>query len=360
MLLQQHHADLLIENNQSNSILGTCIAVGHLNLFITFLQQSIDIDLSKTYQLTKTIENKNQTNTIWKWKYLDSQSIENNQRYSLISLIIERDWQGALALILNDVKRFHLKYIDIFEAAIANRKLNLVLRLLQRLKDKYNINEENSRQQNLYHLLANLSSFDENLLKQILIFLSKSKSQWNKPDELNIYPLHYAYVKQNFTFIEFINEKYLTIQRMTPLDIYENSLISLLFWSSGQKLILPKEKLQSLIQSGKQLDCECNYQNQHSEDSLAFDYQTTRSDHILYSSKLSNQPRISPLIHAIVNNNFFLAKFLIELGANINFSDGNQQTPLMYAIRKVIFVFHRQILDYLFLSRIILILLNYY
>ncbi|CAF4412885.1 unnamed protein product, partial [Adineta steineri] len=32
MLLQQHNANLLIENNLSNSIIGTCIASYHLNL----------------------------------------------------------------------------------------------------------------------------------------------------------------------------------------------------------------------------------------------------------------------------------------------------------------------------------------
>ena len=51
MLLQQHNASLLIENNLSNSIIGTCIASGHLNLFITFIQQSIDINLGKLHNL---------------------------------------------------------------------------------------------------------------------------------------------------------------------------------------------------------------------------------------------------------------------------------------------------------------------
>ncbi|CAF4366059.1 unnamed protein product, partial [Adineta steineri] len=50
-LLQQHKASLIIENNLSNSIIGTCIASGHLNLFITFLQQSIDIDLGKMHNI---------------------------------------------------------------------------------------------------------------------------------------------------------------------------------------------------------------------------------------------------------------------------------------------------------------------
>jgi len=51
MLLQKQNASLSIENNLLNSIIGTCIASGYLNLFITFLQQSIDNDLGKLNSL---------------------------------------------------------------------------------------------------------------------------------------------------------------------------------------------------------------------------------------------------------------------------------------------------------------------
>ena len=171
MLLQQHNASLLIEDNLSNSIIGTCIASGHLNLFITFLQQSIDIDLGKLHKLPA--DNSMETNTekklskktdkdIWKWKYIEIKNAQEYKQYSLIYLIIQRDWQGALALILNEIDRFHLTNMQIIEAAILNKKLNLVLRLLFRLKDEITFNKTNSSQQNLFHLIANMKEFNEN------------------------------------------------------------------------------------------------------------------------------------------------------------------------------------------------------
>ena len=99
MLLQQHNTDLFIENNLSNSIIGTCISSGHLNLFITFLQQSIDINLQKLHSTPiKELSNSPQVHSFnpntmfarrqpiiankkkddknaWKWKYLDPKKI---------------------------------------------------------------------------------------------------------------------------------------------------------------------------------------------------------------------------------------------------------------------------------------------
>ena len=51
--------------------------------------------------------------------------------------------------------------------------------------------------------------------------------------------------------------------------------------------------------------------------------------------KTSNATRISPLIRAIIINNFGLAKFLLSQGASVNFADENKMTPMMYAVRAV-------------------------
>ena len=168
MLLQQHGASLLIDNNLSNSIIGTCIASGHLNLFITLLQQSTELDLGKLYSIPINNNNSSSTttkdefqpesffsrtpfqnqpcsiglfdnhskslfveskeestslseddsNNVWLWKYIDVKIDKKCSQHSLIYLIIERDWQGALSLILNDPQRFHLSSIQILEAAV--------------------------------------------------------------------------------------------------------------------------------------------------------------------------------------------------------------------------------------------------
>jgi ankyrin repeat protein len=368
MLLQQHNANLLIENNLFNSIIGTCIASGHLNLFITFIQQSIDINLGKLHSLPindsslkSTPEIPSMTNIfsglparrqavvaqkqisvkkkddkdIWKWKYIEQKSSKEYNQYSLIYLIIERDWQGALSLILNEVNRFHSNYMQIIEAAILNNKLNLVLRLLFRLKDEFTLPETNSSKQNLFHLLANMNEYDENLLKQILLFLSEYNFNWNTSDQYGSYPIHYAYIKHNFIFINFLREKYPSAFNLTLTDSYGNTPIGLLFWSLPHKTSFSKEKLRLLITSSKQLDCLCNYDNEIVSNPLSFNYIHSRTEDIPYPPVKSNSIRTSSLIHAIVYDNFQLAQFLIELNADVNFPDEHKQTPLMYAVRQV-------------------------
>ena len=374
-LLQQHHANLLVQNNLSNSIAGTCVALGHLNLFITLLQQSTDIDLGKlhktfnkdlpsesaednfststsalrfmarkralspnqaTNSVKKIDKSSNEDNKdVWKWKYSEIKDSEEYNQHSLIYLIIEHDWQGALSLVLNDIGRFHLCYIQILEAAILNNKLNLVFRLLLRVENDIIITETNFHKQNLFHLLANMNEYNENLLKQILLFLHEYNFNWNISDKFGSYPLHYACVKQNFVLIDFIREKYPTAFNLNQADSFGNTASSLLFWSLPRKKAFSKEKLRLLIASEKQLDCLCNYDNEIAINPLSFGCMNSLTEDIPYPPVKTNNTRTSPLIHAIVHSNFQLAKFLLELNADPDFSDENEQTPLMYAVRQV-------------------------
>ena len=366
-LLQQHAASLLIENKLNNSIIGTCIASGHLNLFITFLQQSIDMDLGKLHTIitkeesskpaesdeeesfptyprkpkrkalkTRPNTNKKAVSTgdkdIWKWKYIDPKSKKEYEQHSLIYLIISRDWQGALSLILNELERFHLTHIEIIEAAILNSKLNLVLRLLSRIKDKTIYQNKNSQRQNLFHLLANMDTYDENLSQQILLYLHDHHLDWNLPDKYGSYPIHYACVKQNFTFINFLREKYSVDFTLNRPDAFENTAFGLLFWKIASKELTKKEQIRSLMISTKELDCLCNYDNDIAMNPLSFGYVDPIIGKIFYppikSDSTTASVRTSPLINAIVYNNFQLAKFLIELGANVDFPDDEKRTPL--------------------------------
>jgi ankyrin repeat protein len=375
MLLQRHSASLLIENKLSNSIIGTCIASGHLNLFITFLQQSINTNLGKLYttptgdstkqtimesplstslfslptlrglfnttQNQSAVEAKSSTknaNDIWIWKYADIKKGKPSQQYSLIYLIISRDWQGALSLILDELERFHLSYIQILEAAILNNKLNLVLRLLLRMKDKSLLHGKNSQHQNLFHLLANMNRYDENLFKQILFHIHEYHLDWNISDKYGSYPIHYACVKQNFIFINFLREKYSIEFNLNQLDIFENTAIGLLFWTTTETSV-SHTQISSLITSSKQLDCLCNYDNEIAMNPLSFGYTNSSIEKISYppmkSDNASTNVRTSPLINAIVLNNFSLVKFLLQNNADVNYPDEEKRTPLMHAVRQV-------------------------
>lgn len=342
-------------------MIDTCVISGHLNLFITFLQQAIDIDMGALHQIRKSestggnatsrtrsiarrfrlddakrsAKEKSKEQAVWKWQYSETADKSDFLRRSLMYLIVERDWQGALALILNEIDRFHLSYIQIIETAVLNKKLNLVLRLLLRVKDEMHTPELNAEKRNLFHLIANADEPNEQLLKQILAFLLEYKFDWNTPDTYGCYPLHYACVKRNFVFLQCLREHFPRAYNLAQTDASKNTAVGLLFWSAVRKTNLPQDKLRTLVTSAKQLDCLCNYDNAIAREPLSFGTVSQQTIAESYPPTVLDTARTSPLINAIVHNNFDLVKFLLELGANVNFPDANKQTPLMHAVRQV-------------------------
>ena len=379
MVLQEHHASLISENNLSNSIIGTCIASGHLNLFVTFLHQTVDIDLGKTY-CTPVSESENpaangdeseaasfvfggktskrqrhkskaKSNGIghrlaikddknsWRWKYLDFGQSKQQECHSLNYLIIKHDWQGALSLIVSDFRRFQLTYVQIVEAAILNQKLNLVLRLLSRLQDKHRLQEKTSQERNLFHLMAGISNYDQDLFQQTLLFLHEHGVPWNLPDVHGSYPIHYACVRRNYPFVRFLTDKYQIEFSSHQVDASGNTAVGLLFWSLTSATTFDADELRPWIKSPTQLDCLCNYDNEIAMNPFSFGYLASSMPTVVYPPTKadggSTNIRSSPLINAIVHNNFALVKVLLELGADVNFPDEAKGTPLMHAVRQV-------------------------
>lgn len=348
MILQKYHASLLVQNNLTNSIIGTCIASGHMNLFISFLQQSMDLNLSRSHR-TPTVEkstkekkakkkdeDEEEKHELHQWHLVEEKNQREFNETTLIQSIIGLDWQGALSLILEDIDRFNLTDFQIIEAAVKQNKLNLVLRLFDRVNDSIIIKEKNAQQQNLYHLMANIIDADEHLYRDVLLNLHQNHLDWNVPDVFGCYPIHYACVKQNFVFVNFLQEHYSTKVNFKQTDASKNTALGLLFWSCGQKTSISETEICSLIKNGSDLDCLCNYNNETMVDSLSFDYISKKDDDDVYPSK-DLKYRTSPLIHAILHQNFSLVKFLLELGVDVNYADGNKLTPLIHAVRKVTF-----------------------
>ena len=118
-------------------------------------------------------------------------------------------------------------------------------------------------------------------------------------------------------------------------DLYENTPSGLLFWN-----LQSDERIRPLITSTKQSNCLCNYDNEIPMNPLASGNVEPLVEKITYSplqsdsSSLNN--RTSLLIHAIVYDDFSLAKFLLDLGADVNFPNDDKRTPLMHAVRQVI------------------------
>ena len=348
MFLLKHHANLLIENNLSNSAIASCIASMHLNLLITFLHQPIDIDLSKLYIESivgrgtfdslsmKNIENSQS----YRWKYGLISKVKTVEHYSLIHLIIQRNWQGALSLILDDLERFHLRYIQVFEAAVMNDRLNLIVHLLKNIKDQSVLNETNSHGRNLFHLLAIVQRNDNLSLEKVLTYLCDHQINWNVPDKYGSSPLHYACVLHNVQFLNFLRRKCADQLNLNQTDAFENTAYGLLFWSSATQGSLNQGLFRQLILSGHLIDCLCNYDNEIAINPLSFGCVNSSSGNVIpyppeITDRTSTRVRVSPLINAIIHNHFPLTKFLLQLGANVDFPDEEKRTPLMHAIQQV-------------------------
>ena len=173
------------------------------------------------------------------------------------------------------------------------------------------------------------------IIKSNSFILYQYDFNWNTSDKYGSYPIHYACVKQNFIFLNFLREKYPTAFNLNQMDSFGNTAACLLFWSLAHKTTFSNEKLRLLISSEKQLNNLCNYDNEIAMNPLSFGYIQSKTEDISYPPMKTNHIRTSPLIHAVVHNNFELVKFLLELNADVNYPDENKQTPIMHAVRQV-------------------------
>ncbi|CAF2682426.1 unnamed protein product [Rotaria sp. Silwood2] len=319
-LLLKHGANLLAENNLLNSVIADCIAMKRLNLLITFLQQTINIDLSKMYH--------------------KSSSSISSEEDSLISLIIKQhDWQGVLSLILDDLDHFHLKYIQVLEAAILHRQLNLVLRLMATIKNRTVLQEKNPHEQNLFHIITLNKISDAKFLDKFFSYLYNFNVDWNVADKYGMYPLHYACLLHYKPLIEFLQKKYSKELDFNQTNRDGNTAYGLLFWNSATNKVIDKGFLRTIITSGKALDYLCNYDNRNVRNPLSFNGINTSSKSTIPQTAVDLETtstiiRTSPLINAVIHHNFELTKFLLELGADVNFPDEEQLTGLMHAVRQ--------------------------
>ncbi|CAF3833248.1 unnamed protein product [Rotaria sordida] len=342
MLLLKRGANLLDENNLSNSVIADCIAMKRLNLLVTFLHQPIDIDLSKFYHKSApSVSTKVITDTeTWKWHFVPETKEKPLEEDSLISLIIRQsNWQGVLSLILDDIDRFHLKYIQVLEAAILYKQLNLVLRLMTTVRNQSVLQGTNTHEQNLFHIVTIQQVADATFLEKFFGYLYKFNIDWNVADKYGMYPLHYACILHYKSLIEFLRKKYPKELDFNQTDRYGNSAYALLFWNSAGNSAIDKGFLRTIIPSGRSLDCLCNYENRVVRNPLSFNFINASSKNTIPQTPvelkaISTIIRTSPLINAVVHHNFELTKFLLELGADVNFSDEEKLTPLMHAVRQ--------------------------
>ena len=341
MFLLKHRVDL------SNSVLSACITSNNLNLLLMFLQQPMNIDLSESNpKCSSVIEMKD----FWLWNYARKSTEKSSEGFSLIDLILQKNWERILPFILDELERFHLKYIHLITAAMLTNRSNLVLHLLSTMKTQTVLNETNSDGQNLFHILAKCEQQNQQFLETVFASLHAQQIEWNIPDKHGSYPLHYACVRLNLPLIEFLQKKYSNQLDFNQIDSLNNSAYGLLFCALAMKKTFERGFLQTLITSGQSLDCLCHWDCEIAMNPLSFGCGNSLSKDP--SERIRTDVPISPLINAIVHDNFELVKFLMQLGADRNFSDGEQRTPLMHAVRQVKSIdFFSMTIPYVFLEQ---------
>ncbi|CAF3694044.1 unnamed protein product [Rotaria sp. Silwood1] len=239
----------------------------------------------------------------------------------------------------DDLGNIPLHNVFLGKTAISLNQLNLALRLIATVKNRAVLEEKTSHGQNLLHIINLNQISDASFFDKFLTHFSKHNLDWNAPDDYGMYPLHYACIVQNKTFIGFFQKKYPTELDLNRTDQYGNTAYGLLFWNSNRDSSFDKEFLRTVFISGKSLDCLCNYDNRTERNPLSFEIISTVSRKAVARTPLdlenaSTIIRTSPLINAIIHHNFELAKFILELGADVNFPDEQRLTPLMYAIQQ--------------------------
>jgi len=83
-----------------------------------------------------------------------------------------------------------------------------------------------------------MNQYDENLLKEILLYLHECHLEWNTLDKYASYPIHYACVKHNFIFINFLHDNSSIEFNLNQIDLYENTSIGLLFWTISSRVFV--------------------------------------------------------------------------------------------------------------------------
>ena len=309
---------------------------------------------------------------LWKWNYVrDKEKLKREldakeANCSIIEEVVRNDWQGRnqpsltvdftqifhlilgiLYLMVNELSTMGRGVSVAIESAIKTNRLNLAVKLLKRLKSNKNLNPFD---QTLLHVLAKQTfdkDFDEcgELLKEIVSLLVGHAVQLSALDsQFKSNAIIYSSINWNHVLCNELTDR-LTLDSVVALepDSLLRTPVTAVFWNlnndeSGGDVSEPmKVWLNRLLEKNTQ---QLNFLSYYpiAESSYSGVRYTTINPTL---QSITNSPKYSSLIFAIICGNYSVVKYLLNLKINgsfvvdINLADSLGRTPLMHSVRLV-------------------------
>ncbi|KAI8773698.1 poly [ADP-ribose] polymerase tankyrase-like [Biomphalaria glabrata] len=338
-----------IEDNDGNTALSLAVQNKFDGCAATLIQSGsnlkskvIIIQNEETVKLASK-ENKNserkskgrEKKDIWQWNPDSLVKVAESVRVlSLYQAAIEFDLPGVAMFVTEaSLAKSGLSQQDAITTALKSCKYNIALRLLCTTTDISVLHIKREHSQSLLHVLA-LSGADykqknDPILVKIADFLFSAGLSANEGDEFNCNPIMYAVLNRLFPLADFLAEKSDGYD-VKYTDNFNRSYLAAVLWRCHSSKIDQAcwDFIEKLLKAKIDL-------NQYFDLPLNPDLAT------IVTSESKKDPdywisypgvKTTALFAAICCLEFTISYNILAWGANPNLVDGNDLTPLMYAV----------------------------
>lgn len=269
-------------------------------------------------------------NKYWQWELMKPWQPLKTFNFSLISQVVQRQWHGVLFLLMDHLERAGLSKTAVVEAAIDESRFQLALNLLSKIKDDKDVQAVNSQGQNLLHILMYIMP-----TKTTALHLEVGRELLKRGvglglDKHQCSPLTYAALDQSAEFCKMLidHKREECIQLLRSTDVKGRSPLAAVFWRLDNDMQQLEATLKFLLECGISVDQNMPLPRR---DLILQEPEMDPDDFYLFWDGPVGQ--FSPLIGAILARDKSMVKLLLDLGADPNFADPDNVTPLMHAVR---------------------------
>ncbi|GFO49166.1 poly [ADP-ribose] polymerase [Plakobranchus ocellatus] len=346
MHLLQRGANLEAREFRGNTPLNMAIYGGYDSCAIMLMQRHASLNFPIVVSLPRTEEPKAETEEEkkkkkrpvlnWRPKLQWQQSQPRfipGETMTIFEGAVKKDLTGVAHMLLDGLGL----PMEAVEAALNLSKFYLALRLIRRIPDISRLHAKNKDGQNLFHVLASKTNRnDPELQVKVASALLEKRIPLGECDKHGLTPLMYAALKHQSVKLAKFLIGYDRNFNPQVRDRRNRDIMGAFMWdydwiSDNFKLDEVKEWMDTLIdQGGVSLDTLYDHPL---PDPLLLGAHISCPQPDFFDPAQAGSSLTTPLIFAIRNYNFGLAKFMLQKGASPNFPDGNGVTPMMHAVK---------------------------
>ncbi|XP_038075117.1 poly [ADP-ribose] polymerase tankyrase-like [Patiria miniata] len=334
--LVQKGKNLEIKDRNGNTPLAMTALGGHDSVAIVLIEAGANINITVTFvpPELEDLANKGSTepSKSWIWKPLiQPQPVPFTA--SFVQAVLGEGWESVIFLIMPRMQKFRLSFISVMQAIFEAQKLQLACTMLLKQPDDKKVQATDSRNRNFLHLLAIHSNLDDpvQIYEEIANPLLERGVKLFARDDKGCTPLHYAAANQNNRLCKLFAEKDQASFKkcLSCKDNRGRTPTVAVFWNIGHSN-LTEEVLNLFTSYNASLDIRAQLPDVQAR------IPQQRADTIdaWYHGPLEKSVSSTPLILMIHTNDFKGCKFLLQKGASCNYADENGLTPLMHAVQQ--------------------------